>query len=397
MLTLHTFRVSTILTVCVTLGVTIAIPAHAAAQGEKKWAIEVHGGGTVPTNQTAGTATLPGPGAPLGTAGIYGPPAPPVLVVATSRRISSWYFGDGAVLFDQAATAVAANPVAMTAPFPGRIVSLDPVLARSLGEGGRAGAIGVRITRVMTRRLSAELSIDYALARIQIARANRDAIEATRASFIPAFSGVINSNSSRVARSITSDAAIDDGSAHQLFTSGALMVNLTTTGRVTPYATVGASLISIHGKRPTVVLTGNYQFSNVVTGASYNETDNVAVRDTRDARALAGILGGGVKYDVSPRWGLRFDARVFLSRNPASTALDAEPNVALGQLPAGRVTLNADPTIQFGNSANPVTALGVTAIAPSTLSGPAIADFRTWSGSGVSSHTNVALGVFWRF
>lgn len=396
MLTRRTYTSSWILAACVIADVAGLAPAAAQAQGHK-WEIEFHGGGMLPTNQTAGTATLPGPGASLTTAGIYGPPAPPVLVVATSRRVSSWYFGDGAVLFGQAATAVAANPVAMTAPFPGRIVALDPVLGGSLGEVDRGGTIGVRVTRVLTPRFSAELSIDYSLSRVRIARVNSDAIEATRASFIPAFNGLITSNSSRVARSITSDAALAAGSAHHLFTSGALIVNLKSTGRVMPYATVGASLISIHGERPSVVLTGNYQFSNIMTGASYNETDRVVVRDTRDARSFAGILGGGLKYEVSPRWGIRLDARVSLSSNPESTGLDADPDVALGQLPAGRVTLNADPTIQFGNSSNPVTGLGVTAIAPSTLSGPAITGFRTWSGSGVSSRTDVVVGIFWRF
>lgn len=396
MLTRRTFTSSWILTAWVIAGAASAIPTAAQAQGHK-WEIEFHSGGMVPSNPTAGTTAPPGLGASFTTAGIYGPPAPPVLVVATSRRVSSWYFGDGAVLFGQAATALAANPVAMTAPFPGRIVALDPVLRRSLGEFHRGGTTGVRVTRVMTPRLSAELSVDYSLARVQIARANRDSIEATRASFIPAFNGLITSNSGRVARSITSDAALDDGNAHQLFTSGALIVNLRTTGRVTPYATVGASLISIHGERPSVVLTGNYQFSNIATGASYNETDHVVVRDTREARSFAGVLGGGLKYHVSSRWGMRFDVRVSLSGNPASTDLDAEPDVALGQLPPGRVTLNADPTIQFGNSPNAVTGLGVTAVAPSTLSGPPITGFRTWSGSGVSSHMNVAVGIFWRF
>jgi hypothetical protein len=41
--------------------------------------------------------------------------------------------------------------------------------------------------------------------------------------------------------------------------------------------------------------------------------------------------------------------------------------------------------------------LGVTGVAPSSLSGPAIAGFRTWAGEGVMIHTNVAAGVFWRF
>jgi opacity protein-like surface antigen len=305
--------------------------------------------------------------------------------------------GDGALLFDQAATAVAANPAAMTAPFPGRIVALDPVLLGSLGEIDRGGAIGARVTRALTARFGVEVGIDYGLARVRVAPATRDSIEATRTSFIPAFTGVIASNPSRAVRSITSNASLDEGSARELFASGALIVNLKTTGRMTPYATIGAALVATDGDLPRATLTGNYQFANVTTGASYNETDRVAVSDTRDTRSLAGILGGGMKYDVSARWGVRFDVRVFLGSNPADTRLDADPDVVLGPLPAGRVTLNAEPTIQFGNSADPVTALGVTGLAPSSLSGPAITGFRTWSGHGVSTHTSVTGGVFWRF
>jgi hypothetical protein len=124
----------------------------------------------------------------------------------------------------------------------------------------------------------------------------------------------------------------------------------------------------------------------------------VTVTDARDDHTAAGILGGGVKYHISPRWGIRLDARVSLSKNIASTVVDATPNVALGLLPAGRSVLAADPTVQFSNnSSDPVTALGVTAVAASTLTGPAIADLRTFSGNGVSSATNISAGIFWRF
>ena len=105
-----------------------------------------------------------------------------------------------------------------------------------------------------------------------------------------------------------------------------------------------------------------------------------------------------MKYHVSPRWGLRLDARVSLNKNTASTVVDAAPNVTLGLLPAGRLVLNTDPTLQFSNnSSDPVTALSVTAVAASTLTGPAITGLRTFSGSGISSHTNITAGIFWRF
>ncbi len=202
--------------------------------------------------------------------------------------------------------------------------------------------------------------------------------------------------------SLTSTAALDNGGSHQLFTSGALIIDLTTTGKVIPYATIGASLISTTGQTPTAGLRGNYQFLSpgglLLMPAPINETDNVTLRDARDDHTVAGILGGGVKYYVSPRWGIRFDARVSLSKNPAGTVVDATPNVVLGGLPAGRSVLQATPTVQFSNnSTDPVTLLGVTAVAASTLTGPAITGLRTFSGSGVSSHTNITGGIFWRF
>jgi hypothetical protein len=385
-----------IVTCCVVTVVGVP-PAAAQTADSGKWEVEFHGGGMLSANPTAGTASMPGPGEAFTTAGIYPPPAPPVLVVSTSRRISSWYFGDGALLFNQAAAAVAANPVAMTAAFPGRIVALDPVLGRSLGEARRGGTFGLRLARVVTPRLSVELNIDYSLTHLQITQANTDAIEATRASFIAAFNGLITSNPNRVLNRLTSTAAVTNGSGGELFTSGSLVVNLRTTGSLVPYAALGAGLIARTGTMPAVTLTGSYRFLNP-SGGPIDETDTMTVRESRDRRTVAGILGGGVKYRVSSAWGIRIDARVSLSQNTPTTLLDANPNVVLGLLPTGRGTLNADPTIQFSNNwTDPITTLGVTSVARSTLSGPAVTGFRTWSGNGLATHTNVAAGIFWRF
>ena len=51
----------------------------------------------------------------------------------------------------------------MTAPFAARIVALDTVLGRSLGDMPRGGSIGIRLSRKITSRLTAEFDIDYAL------------------------------------------------------------------------------------------------------------------------------------------------------------------------------------------------------------------------------------------
>lgn len=378
------------LALCLAAAVAGVTPAAAQPADARKWKIEFHGGGMLPTNPTAGTVSLPGPGQVFTTAASFVPP----VSTPSSRRESSWYFGDGAILFNQVAAALAAGGVAQ---FPGRIVSLDPVLGRSLAERQPGWSIGARVSRVLTPRLTAELSVDYSRAPLQITQANAGSIEATRASFIPAFNGLITFSPTRVLKSLASTATLESGGGHQLLTGGALIINLRATGNVIPYATVGASVISTTGRWPSATLTGNYQFT-LTNGGAINETDNVTVRDARNDHTVAGILGGGVEYHVSPRWGIRLDARVSLSQNSARTVIDATPGVALGQLPADRGVLNAEPTIQFSNnSSDPLTRQGVTAVAASTLTGPAMIGFRTFSGSGVSSVTNISGGIFWRF
>jgi hypothetical protein len=381
-----------VLVVC--LASAVAAPAAAQTAGSAKWEIEFHSGGMLPGNPSGGTVRLP-PQGELFTSVTNVPALGPA--VHASRRQPSWYFGDGANIFNGLADSLVANNQAQ---FSARLATLDPVLRRSLGTERRGGSIGARISRVLTPRFSAELSIDYGLARFQITQANSDSIEATRASFIAAFRGLLVPsglavNVNRVLTSVTSIAALERGSAHHLWTSGALLINLRTTGDVIPYATAGASLISTIGGMPSATLAGSYQFLSV--GAPMNESDTVTVRDARDAHTVAGVLGGGVKYHVSPRWGIRLDARVSLSKNTAGTTLDATPNVVMGGLPAGRFMFLAPTTVMFSNSTLPVTGQGVTVIGTSTLTGPALTGFRTFSGTGVSSHTNVAAGIFWRF
>ena len=334
----------------------------------------------LPSNPTGGTVSLPPPGAVFMTA---------VANPAESRREPSWYFGDGALLFNQA--------VAALAQLPGRIVPLDPVLGRSLGERRSSGSVGMRVSRVLTPRLAAELSVDYGFARLRIAPENSEAIEATRASYIPAFEGMITFNPNRVLNSVTSRATLDDGGARELVSTGALLVNLRTSGSVIPYLAIGAGMVSLTGELPGALLLGNYQF-RLPAGPPVNETDTVTVSDGRDRHTAAGILGGGVKYDVSSRWGVRFDARVTISKSNAITILDATPNVSLGITPAGRGALGGNPSIQFSNnSTDPVLSMGLTAVAASSLPGPPVTDARTFVSSGAESRANITFGLFWRF
>jgi len=121
--------------IVLTAVVLMALPAAAQTADSGKWEVEIHGGGLLATNPTAGTVSLPGTGESFSNTGDQG-------VARTSRRESSWYFGDGTVLFNQIGsaindairrgnTAIVRNPALGLSP---RIVALDPVLGRSLGE-----------------------------------------------------------------------------------------------------------------------------------------------------------------------------------------------------------------------------------------------------------------------
>ena len=57
----------TVPTVQVSMIVAVAVvgSATAAVAQDRKWEVEVHGGGTVATNPTGGTAALPAAGTPL--------------------------------------------------------------------------------------------------------------------------------------------------------------------------------------------------------------------------------------------------------------------------------------------------------------------------------------------
>jgi hypothetical protein len=92
---------------------------------------------------------------------------------------------------------------------------------------------------------------------------------------------------------------------------------------------------------------------------------------------MRSALGSDVNRDMTPR--------------DASTS-------QMSGVSAGRGALGGIPSIEFSNnSTDPVTSMGVTAVAASSLTGPPLRGHRTFAGSGAVSQANVTIGVFWRF
>lgn len=151
-----------------------------------------------------GTATLPAAGTPFTS--VTGVP---------SRRESSWFFGDGAVLLNQVNAARGASA---------RITALDPVLTTAVVGRQNAGSFGFRISRHINPRYTAEFAMDYSRAQLTMNDAARAGIEASRASFISAFNVPNTPGSSGFAPvvSVTSTNTIDNQGGHQVFTAGIL-------------------------------------------------------------------------------------------------------------------------------------------------------------------------------
>ena len=346
-----------------------------------RWEIEGHAGGAFESSAAGGTSSLPPAGAAFTT-----------YLGLSSRRASSWYFGDGAVLMNQ----ILASFRSITAT--GRITSLDPALTQAGASRSSGAGFGFRVGRAITPRFGAEFTLDAARAPLKLTDALRSSVETSRASFIDAWNdrtGVINTGGGVVFTnpSVTSVSSFDDERGRRVFATGALTVNLVTRGRLTPYVTAGAGLVANTGGAPSATVTGNYRFTSLNAAApgtfQVDETDSVAIRivPTRD-RAPVGVFGGGVRIAGSPRWGIRADVRAYVGTNTIDTLVDATPRVATAT-PSGYIASTLTPSLQFSN--NPSTGQS------STLSGPPIAGFRTFAGSETAPHVVGSVGYFVRF
>jgi hypothetical protein len=346
-------------------------PAVPSGSGESKWEVEAHVGGGVGNRPTSGTAI----GAfPAGEAFVVGG--------RPGRYASTWYFGDGALLIGQIGSGFTGTAAATT-----KVTPLDPVLTAAALERKRGAGAGVRLGRRLTRSIGAELSIDTMAGSLNFTGTALSGIEATRASFTPMWNAILSTGPTIfLNRSVSSNTTLTDRvDSRQTFVTGAATFELPGMGRVTPYATAGGGVVFRSGDLPTATLTGNYQF-RIAGTFPFNETDVVKVHFTAKDRVPVGLFGGGVKYALSARQGLRADVRVHLSANSIDTLVDARPNVVL-----------ATPAVSLFSGTTPPLVLSNMPLVRSVLTGAPITDLKTFSGSGRDIQTNFTVGYFVRF
>ncbi len=368
---------------------TLVVSAMRAAAGD--WEVEIHGGGLF-TASPSGEATSVPAGQTFET----------VIAGVQSRRVSSWYFGDGGGQIQWG------QPIRISGPgysfqTTQMVGPLDRVLASAAVGQPFAGVGGLRLARRLGPRFSVEIDLEYGGQSRSFGASARDGIETSRAAFERAWNSTL---SLLPGSKVGSQALIADGSGHQLVATAVVNVNVTTGDgpkwsrrppkrRFVSYVTIGAGVMSTGGEEASASLVGRYQFSSPAGGGSapFNETDTVTIRSAGSiGTRFVGVVGLGWKQDLSSRTGLRFDGRVYVGRNTARIVVDARPSVAAGSPSSTVVLTNTGMgAIQFVNSSTD------SAGPYSSLSGPAITGFETYMGTGVSIQINLTLGVFLRF
>ena len=341
--------------------------AAAQATGERKWEVAVSGGGGVSARPAGGTALPIEPGAPFTT-----------VVGEASRRVRSWFFGDGAALLNEAIEGFRDH---VDVP---PIDPLDDVLATGglLRPHTYGGGAGFSVTRIVNRRFAVEFGGSYnTYPRIEMPVATRDRITESRESFEPTWAALMRIGPFADS-TVSSTDTHRDGRLRELAVTGALQVTFPTAGRAAPYASLGAGYVQVSGELVSSELVGTYRFR--LHGEDlFEQVDAVTLR-VSSSGVLVGVVGAGVKSYLSDRWGLRLDARALIGPSATYLEVDTDPRVRADDL-AGAIASRTAPSLQFGNTA-----------AGSTL-GLATRGLRTWSASGVSVRVRVAVGVFWRF
>jgi hypothetical protein len=365
-------------------------PAGAVVAGD--WEIEVHLGGLFTLTPSGGEATSPPPGEPFQT----------VVPGVSSQRVTSWYYGDGGDLLHQRRLAMGQTGNYAYQYFVSA-GPLDAVLSSAAVGQPFGGGLGLRLGRRLNRRLTAEIDIEYGRQAPAFSESARADIEESRSSFESAWS---NTLSSLPGSSATSRVTLVEDQGYQMIATAVLNVNLVTGDapkwsrrpprrRFVSYLTFGAGVASSRGEEASATLDGRYQFAAPADEprAPFQEGDTVTVRSSGALRtSFVGVVGLGWKQDLSTRWGLRFDARAYLGSNTTRIVMDAEPSVTTGTPASAFVADSRIGAIQFVNSSS-----GAYEGHRSSLSGPTVAGFETFKGSGIQTQIHITLGAFLRF
>jgi hypothetical protein len=344
------------------------VPAEAQSTRRPAWTIELHGGATFGTQPGSGTSAAFPAGESFATETDTRRP---------SRLNPSWYFGDGAALFNQV-QAQFASQLGHTYP---RIAPLDGMLTSGALDRTAGPAFGVRITRRLAGRLGLEAAFARSTGNWSFTGPASSALDAARDTFEQGFRGLLDLQQNL---QVTSTVDMAAGSVQQTVLTAALAITLSDTPRLQAHAVIGGGRIATGGDTPEARLRGAYQFRFLGT-YPINEADSVTIRYRDEGGSTVGVVGGGATIGLAGGHGLRLDVRAHLRPSRIVTTVDARPTVVQGGAPIA-LPSNTTPSIQFS------TLTGI----PSSLGGRA-GELTTFTSSGLETRIQATLGYIIRF
>ena len=301
--------------------------ATSSRSSAPRFDLEMYGGLSLGRQSSGGSLELPGPGAPIATSSPTFP----------SWRVPTWFLGDGALFINRVAQEF--GTAARIAPLDG---SLDPA---ALSDAGNF-SFGARLRYPLRGRFSLEGGVDVMLSGGQVTQALLDAAAAARDSFQSVF-GQILATGPFTGTVVSAATSHKDGASREIALTGALVTSFSPWGSFSPYLVTGGGVLVHGGQAPAVQLDGAYSFR--IEGVTpINETDRLVV-EYGEGTAFVGLVGGGLERNLSPRWRLRFDARVLIGPRTTQVALHADPSVTTAT-PAGFIETFTYPNLQFSNN-----------------------------------------------
>lgn len=333
--------------------------AAASTRAHRAWTMEIHGGLVRGSNVTAGVGALPPSGAPFETASGLESPA-----------LSSWYFGDGAKWLT--------GDISNLEPSK-KLTPLDTVLTEGAASRTHGASYGGRVAYALSRRLDVEFTVDRSVGDFNVTSTTLTGLQASASTFMSAWSYLLNGLSSSPFVTSQLSGTVHPGS--QTFNTVALNL-FSRHGRYSPYLTGGAGVVLNRGD-VSALLSGNLQY--LADNLSKTEIDAVSVGFSEAHVQPVFVVGAGVLADLTAHTGFRLDLRVYVSGNPERTTVSASPSTTGTPTVDDLVSINGY-TFQF--SGVPGT--------PSTLSVP-VANFQTFSGTGLRKQAGLTVGYYFRF
>lgn len=337
-----------------------------AAQPTSRFEVEAYGSFGRLLNAGAATLSLPATGAPITTSSPMFP----------SRRVSSWFFGDGAAVLN------GANEQLNLAP---RITPLDAAIA-TIGRSAQSGAgVGARLRFRTAPRVWTELAIDLS-ARADTAPDDlMSAVLVTRGSFVTAMTSLFASGPF-TGTSVTATATPASGSWRDLTATLAANIELDPVAGLTPTLTLGAGMVTRTGTQPAITIEGRYR-TMILGAVPIDETDTVTIRGVAGT-APAIVMGAGLSRSFADRLSLRLDARMIAANRTIASNIDAKPTV-VSATPADYIESFTNPSVQFSNNASTGRR--------STLSGDVLDHAVVASSTRLQARVLVTLGVAFKF